>query len=64
MLFARLRQRRRRVQAADMYAQLRAAEAEQKAGVITDPECQARIAGLRARIADSHADERPGGYYG
>ena len=64
VVFARHRKRRRYVRLADMLAQLREAEAQQRAGVVTDPEHEAWVAGLRARIAESRAGERPGGYSG
>ena len=53
MWFARLQRRRRYARLAVMTAQLRTAEAEQKAEVTTDPEHEAWLAGLRARIAES-----------
>ena len=62
VVFARRQKRRRYVRLADMLAQLREAEAEQRAGVVTDPEHAAWLASLRARIAESRAGERPSDY--
>ena len=62
VVFTRHQKRRRYARLADVLAQLREAEAEQQAGVVTDPEHAAWIAGLRARVAESRADERLNGY--
>jgi hypothetical protein len=47
-----------------MHAELRRAEAEQRAGVTHDPEHQAWVAELRAKAADMRASPRRGNYPG
>lgn len=60
--FARLRRRRRYADVAVMFEALRVADGEQQAGVTGDPEYEAWIAGLRAKVADLRASPRRGGY--
>jgi hypothetical protein len=64
MWFARWRRRRRHGRAVAMHAELRRAEAEQRAGVTHDPEHQAWVAELRAKAADMRASPRRGNYPG
>jgi len=62
MWFARLRRRRRYREIGVMTAELREADVQRAAGVLTDPEYQEYLAGLRARVAEWRARQRRGRY--
>lgn len=62
MWFARSRRRRAHRHISALHAQLRAAERERKASVFTDPEHEARIAGIRAQVDEWRTDLGRGGY--